>query len=66
MGELLKFVTPDKGLRKKRKKFFAFFCKNNSILRLFEVYFGLKYPFYAAQNVHKISIKRTGGRKLNY
>ena len=27
MGEVLKFMTPDEGLRKKRKKFFAFFAK---------------------------------------
>ena len=27
MGEVLKFVTPDRGLRKKRKKIFAFFAK---------------------------------------
>ena len=27
MGEVLKFVTLDGGLRKKRKNFFAFFAK---------------------------------------
>ena len=32
---VLKFVTPDGGLRKKKQKKFAFFCKNNSILRPF-------------------------------
>ena len=39
MGEVLKFVTLDGGLRKKRKKTFAFFCKNDSILRPFLVKF---------------------------
>ena len=34
MGEELKFVTLDGGLRKKRKKV-LFFCKNDSILRPF-------------------------------
>ena len=33
MGEVLKFVIPDGGLRKKRKKIVCIFCKNNSILR---------------------------------
>ena len=36
MDEVLKFVTQDGGLRKKkRKKNFYAFCKNNSILRPF-------------------------------
>ena len=38
MGEVLKFVTLDGGLRKKRKKTFGF-CKNDSILRPFLVKF---------------------------
>ena len=43
MGEVLKFVTLDRGLRKKNaKKIFCVFCKNNSILRPFWLNFGLK------------------------
>ena len=34
MGEVLKFVTLDEGLRKKQKKV-VFFCKNDLILRPF-------------------------------
>ena len=37
MDEVLKFVTLDGGLRKKRKKNFSVFCKNESILRPFLV-----------------------------
>ena len=34
MGEVLKFVTLDGGLRKKtQQNFCCFFCKNDSILR---------------------------------
>ena len=50
MGEVLKFVTLDGGLWKKRKKIFVF----------------LQKKFWAAQNVHKISIATTVGHKLNY
>ena len=32
MGEVLKFVTADGGLRKKSQATFRVFCKNNSIL----------------------------------
>ena len=32
----------------------------------FKIFFGLNDLFWAAQNVHKISIKSTGGHKLNY
>ena len=35
MGEVLKFVTPEGGLRKKTQKKFCVFYKNNSILRPF-------------------------------
>ena len=35
MGEMLKYVTSDEGLKKKRTKMFAFLFKNNSILRPF-------------------------------
>ena len=55
MGELLKFVTLDGGLKKKRKK--SFFCKNDSILRPFLFKFRFKRPFLSsakrAQNKHK-------------
>ena len=37
MGEVLKFVTLDGGIRKKKRKNFCVFCKNNSILRPFLV-----------------------------
>ena len=52
MGEVLKFVTLDGGLRKKN-----FFCKNDSILRSFLVKFRFEYPILSsakrAQNKHK-------------
>ena len=64
MGEMLKFATLNEGLRKKTQKNFSFFCKNDS--HLFWLSFGLNALFWAAQNVHKISIKSTGGHKLNY
>ena len=62
-GKVLKFVTSDGSLRKKCKKFLLF-CKHNSILRPFKVKFRLE-PFRAAQNVHKISIKKIGGHMLD-
>ena len=42
MGEVLKFVTPDKGLRKKTQKNFAFFAQITQIWDLFRLNFGLK------------------------
>ena len=39
MGEGLKFVTLDGGLRKKTQKNFCVFCKNDSIFRPFLVKF---------------------------
>ena len=59
MGEVLKFVTLDGGLRKKkRKKNFCFFCKNDSILRHFLFKFRFERPVLSsakrAQNKHKI------------
>ena len=66
MGEVLKFMTPVGGLRNKRNKFFAFFAKITQFYDLFRLNFGLKDMFWAAQNLHKISIKKTGGHKLNY
>ena len=45
MGEALKFVTPDGGLRKKDEKNVCVFYKNNSFLRPFWLNFGLKDLF---------------------
>ena len=44
MGEVLKFVTLDGVLRRKRRKSFVFFCKKNSILRPFLVKFRFQRP----------------------
>ena len=35
MGEVLKFVIPNGGIKKKTKKKICVFCKNNSILMTF-------------------------------
>ena len=55
MGEVLKFVTLDGGLRKKRKKV-CVFCKNDSILRPFLVKFRFEWHVLSsakrAQNKH--------------
>ena len=65
MGEVLKFVTLDEGLRKKSKKN-CFFCKNDSILRPFLFKFWFERPVLSsakrAQNKHKTTV----GHKLNY
>ena len=57
MVEVLKFVTLDGGLRKKRQKKFVFFCKNGSILRPFLVKFRFESPVLSnanrTQNKHK-------------
>ena len=57
MGEVLRFVTPDGGLRKKYAKKFCLFCKNNSILIPFQVKFCFKRPVLSSakcvQNKHK-------------
>ena len=57
MGEVLKFVTLDGGLRKKTQKKFCVFCKNDSIFRPFLVEFRLERPVLSsakcAQNKHK-------------
>ena len=45
MGEMLKFMTLDGGLRKKTQKNFCVFCKNDSILRPFWLSFGLNDLF---------------------
>ena len=56
MGEVLKFVTLDGGLREKQKKV-LFFCKNGSILRPFLFKFRFQKPVLSsakrAQNKHK-------------
>ena len=63
MGEVLKFVTLDGGLRKKTQKNFSVFCKNDSILRPFLVKFRFERPVLSstkrAQNTHK---KRWGAQ----
>ena len=57
MGEVLKFVTHDRGLRNKTLKIFCIFCKNNSILRPFQVKFQFERPVLNSakrvQNEHK-------------
>ena len=67
MSEVLKCVTLDGGLRKKSKKEFVFFLQKwLNFKTFFYLSFGLNDLFWAAQNVHKISRKTTGGHKLNY
>ena len=57
MGEVLKFVTLDGGLRKKSKKKLFFFCKNDSILSPFLFKFPFERPALSSekrpQNKHK-------------
>ena len=57
MGEVLKFVTLDEGLRKKTQKNFCVFCKNGSILGPFLVKFQFERSVLSsakhAQNKHK-------------
>ena len=57
MGEVLKIVTLDGGLRKKAQKNFCVFCKNDSILRPFLVKFRFERPVLSSakrvQNKHK-------------
>ena len=57
MGEVLKFVTLDGGLRKKTQKNFCVFCKYYSISRSFLVKFRFEWPVLSslkrAQNKHK-------------
>ena len=57
MGEVLRFVTLDGGLRKKTQKNFCVFCKNDAILRPFLVKFRFERPVLSsakrAQNNHK-------------
>ena len=54
---MLKFVTLNGGLRKNAQKVFFFFCKNDSILRLFLFKFQFERPVLSsakrAQNKHK-------------
>ena len=67
MGEVLKFVTLDGSLRKKTQNSFCFFVLQKwlNFKSFFYLSFGLKDLFWAEQNVLKISIKITGGHKLN-
>ena len=57
MGEVLKFVTPDGGLRKKAQKILKFFAQITQFWNFSRLNFGLKDLFWAAQNMDKISIK---------
>ena len=53
MGEVLKFVITDGGIRKKTQKILAFFAKNSLVSRPFTLNFGLNDLFLAAQNVQR-------------
>ena len=57
MVEVLKLVTLDGGLGKKKEKNFGVFCKNDSILRRFLVKFRFESPVLSnanrTQNKHK-------------
>ena len=57
MDDLLKFVTLDGGLRKKKHQDFCAFCKNDPILRTCLVKFWFERPVLSsvqrAQNKHK-------------
>ena len=68
MGEVLKFVTLDGGIRKKAKKIvFVFFLQKWLNFKTFFIEVTVwKTCFEQCKNVHKISIKTTGGHKLNY
>ena len=46
MGEVLKFMTLDGGLRKKNAKKFFFFCKNDLFLRSFLFKFRFERPVF--------------------
>ena len=48
MGEVLKFVTLDGGLRKKNPRKCLRFCKNDSILRPFLVKFQFERPILSS------------------
>ena len=56
MGEVFNFVTLDGGLRKKRKKKFVFFCKNDSILKPFLFKFRFEWSVLFEQR--KMCIKQ--------
>ena len=58
MGEVLKFVTLDKGLRKKTRKNFCMFCKNNSILRPFLVKFRFEKPVLSSAKRAQNKLKK--------
>ena len=58
MGEVLKFVTLDKGLRKKTQKKFCVFCKNDSILRSFLVKFRFEKPVLSSAKRAQNKLKK--------
>ena len=66
MGEVLKFVAPNGGLRKKAQNFCVFF-ENNSILKPFWTKFRCERPVLRsakrAQNKHK---KNWRAQAINY
>ena len=68
MGKVLKFVTLDKGFRKKNAKKFLCFCKNDSILWPFLVKFWFERPVLSsakrAQNKYK-KHRRAQAKLLN-
>ena len=57
MGEVLKFVTLDGGLRKKSKKKKIFVCKNDSILRPFLFKFRFERPVLSSAKRAQIKHK---------
>ena len=69
MGEVLKFVTLEGGLRKKTQKNFWNFCKNDSILKPFLVKLRFERSVLSsakrAQNKHKKHWKAQA-KLLNY
>ena len=60
MVELLKLVTLYGGLRKRTQKIFAFFCKNDSILRTFLVKFWFERPVLSSAKRTKNKFKKHG------
>ena len=63
MGEVLKFMTPYGGLRKKNLKIFAFFAKITQFKNIFRLNFGLKRPSFeqckTCSNYHKKELEGT-------
>ena len=66
MGEVLKFVTLDGDLRKKKEKTFPFFAKMTQfILRPVLVKFRFECPVLSSAKRAQNKQKTTGGHKLN-